>query len=81
MNHCSNSPSGLTRPTLLPAGARRRPFLVTLALGLVASVPAFAQGTRVQTPYANPKVLFDFYLDSPAKMGRHCTGCARWSTR
>ena len=69
MNHCSNSPSGFTRPTLLQADAGRRALLVTLALGLVAGAPAFAQGTRVQTPYTSPKVLFDFYLDSPAKMG------------
>jgi hypothetical protein len=32
------------------------------------SQPAQAQATRVQTPYANPKVLFDVYLDHPAKM-------------
>jgi len=44
----------------------------TMAAGLLALVmcwPAWAQGQRVQTPYLNPKVLFDFYLDDPAKMG------------
>lgn len=57
------------RNAALPANARRRAWLVTLALGLLAGAPALAQGKRVQTPYANPKVLFDMYLDSPAKMG------------
>jgi intracellular sulfur oxidation DsrE/DsrF family protein len=39
-------------------------FMLTLWVG-----HASAQGQRVQTPYQNPKVLFDFYLDDPAKMG------------
>jgi intracellular sulfur oxidation DsrE/DsrF family protein len=30
---------------------------------------AHAQASFVQTPYKNPKALFDFYLDNPAKMG------------
>jgi uncharacterized protein len=43
-----------------------------LAMGCLAwglAGPAAAQGKRVQTPYEHPKVLFDFYLDHPAKMG------------
>jgi intracellular sulfur oxidation DsrE/DsrF family protein len=35
----------------------------------LAQTPMPAQATRVQTPYANPRVLFDVYLDHPAKMG------------
>lgn len=30
---------------------------------------ALAQATVVQTPYQQPKALFDIYLDHPAKMG------------
>ncbi len=40
-----------------------------LALALQADMPAFADATRVDTPYAAPKVVFDFFLDDPAKMG------------
>lgn len=63
--------SSIRRPRSppLPANARRRAWLITVALGLLAGTPVLAQGKRVQTPYANPKVLFDMYLDSPAKMG------------
>ena len=47
-------------------------FLLTLILGVglgnLFVSPAHAQATRVQTPYANPKVLVDVYLDHPAKM-------------
>lgn len=43
-------------------------LLCGLALtGIVSS--AHAQATVVQTPYKAPKVLFDFYLDHPNKMG------------
>ena len=42
-------------------------LLVLVATALPTQ--AQAQATRVQTPYANPKVLFDVYLDHPAKMG------------
>ena len=34
------------------------------AVQLLAPWPAQAQATFVQTPYKNPKVLFDFYLDN-----------------
>lgn len=40
-----------------------------LALALRAAVPAHADATRVDTPYAAPRVVFDFFLDDPAKMG------------
>jgi intracellular sulfur oxidation DsrE/DsrF family protein len=43
--------------------------LAATVLPAQAQTPTPAQATRVQTPYANPKVLFDFYLDHPAKMG------------
>ncbi|MEW5768984.1 MAG: DsrE family protein [Pseudomonadota bacterium] len=39
-------------------------LLLTALFGL-----ARAEATFVQTPYAAPKVVFDFYLDDPAKMG------------
>jgi hypothetical protein len=64
----------LPAPTTLhpmgPRPDRRRAARVLLALALGAgALPVAAQGRRVQTPYANPKVLFDVYLDHPAKMG------------
>ncbi len=41
-----------------------------LGLACLAATPsAYAQATVVQTPYQAPKVLFDFYLDHPNKMG------------
>jgi len=55
-----------------------RPFTPPLALacclavvaGMALLAPsAQAQARFVQTPYKNPKALFDIYLDSPAKMG------------
>lgn len=50
------------RPSLLPA--------LLLSIGLFA-LPASvgAQASVVQTPYKQPKALFDIYLDHPAKMG------------
>lgn len=36
---------------------------------LLASLPASSEGKWVQTPYAPPKVVFDFYLDDPQKIG------------
>lgn len=45
-------------------------FLVALAcLGLGLSEPAGAAGKWVQTPYSPAKVMFDFYLDDPQKIG------------
>lgn len=56
----------------LSFGARRlRPLLLLLLLGLMgffATSAAHAQAKAVQTPYANPKVIVDVYLDHPAKM-------------
>ncbi|MFP5467349.1 MAG: DsrE family protein [Gammaproteobacteria bacterium] len=43
-------------------------LLLTLALA-GAPTAALAQATVVQTPYKNPKALFDIYLDHPDKMG------------
>lgn len=48
----------------------RRSFLGFLGLALALSVPSVhAQAKVVQTPYKNPKALFDIYLDHPAKLG------------
>jgi len=38
-------------------------------LGLRIATSAQAAGKWVQTPYAPPKVLFEFYLDNPQKVG------------
>jgi hypothetical protein len=43
--------------------------LSALILGLMLSLQARADASIVNTPYAAPKVVFDFYLDDPAKMG------------
>lgn len=42
-------------------------LLILLWLGAVA--PAQAAGKWVATPYAPPKVMFEFYLDDPQKIG------------
>jgi uncharacterized protein len=44
-----------------------RVALIGLCLGLAA--PALAAGKWVATPYAPAKVLFEFYLDDPQKIG------------
>jgi len=41
--------------------------LASLWLGL--ATPALAAGKRVATPYAPAKVMFEFYLDDPQKIG------------
>ena len=38
-------------------------------LGLCIATSAQAAGKWVQTPYAPPRVLFEFYLDNPQKVG------------
>jgi intracellular sulfur oxidation DsrE/DsrF family protein len=43
--------------------------LAALLFGLIFSLQARADATLVNTPYAAPKVVFDFFLDDPAKMG------------
>lgn len=43
-------------------------LLLTLSSSILVASPAQAQAKFVQTPYANPKVLVDVYLDHPAKM-------------
>ncbi len=40
-----------------------------LLLALMLALPVHGAGTWVQTPYKPAKVLFEFYLDDPAKMG------------
>lgn len=45
-----------------------RKLLLILCLTLLQSAPAHS-GVLVQTPYADPKVVFDFYLDDPQKIG------------
>lgn len=42
-------------------------LLVVMCLGIVA--PAQAAGKWVDTPYAPAKVMFEFYLDHPQKIG------------
>lgn len=43
--------------------------LAALAGMALLAPSARAQARFVQTPYKNPKALFDIYLDNPAKMG------------
>lgn len=38
-------------------------------LALLISLPASGEGKWVQTPYAPPRVMFEFYLDDPQKIG------------
>jgi intracellular sulfur oxidation DsrE/DsrF family protein len=47
-----------------------RQFLAIISIGLLTSFtsPVAAQGTFVQTPYTEQKVLFEFYFDEPAKI-------------
>ncbi len=45
------------------------PQLLAILAACVFTHTARAEATFVQTPYAPPKVVFDFYLDDPAKMG------------
>lgn len=44
-------------------------ILPALIAATLACSLARAEATFVQTPYAPPRVVFDFYLDDPAKMG------------
>jgi intracellular sulfur oxidation DsrE/DsrF family protein len=47
-----------------------RPFqLALIGLLLGSSAPAQASGKWVNTPYAPAKVVFDFFLDHPQKIG------------
>jgi len=45
-----------------------------LGLLLCLTPPAFAEGTVVQTPYEEPRVVFDFYFDDP----RHINSALFW---
>lgn len=42
---------------------------LSMLLWLGAITPAQAAGKWVDTPYAPPKVMFEFYLDDPQKIG------------
>ncbi len=44
---------------------------VTALLACLCALPAAAraEATLVNTPYSAPKVVYDFFLDDPAKMG------------
>ena len=44
-------------------------LLVLASLWLGLGTPAQAAGKRVATPYAPAKVMFEFYLDDPQKIG------------
>lgn len=57
-------PSHPLRKSRLSAGAA-----LLLAFLSVFQPAARAEARFVQTPYENPRVLFDFFLDDPAKMG------------
>lgn len=43
--------------------------ILGLLLACLLALPALSAGTWVQTPYKPAKVVFEFYLDDPAKMG------------
>lgn len=45
---------------------KRRLFIASL---LALATPALADATIVKTPYKPAKVVFDFYLDDPQKIG------------
>ncbi len=51
----------------------KRILLTTFALLPLIAIPSWAEeegsAIYVQTPYAEPKVLFDFYFDRPDKIG------------
>jgi hypothetical protein len=38
-------------------------------LTLLISLPASGEGKWVETPYKSPRVMFEFYLDDPQKIG------------
>lgn len=42
---------------------------VATLISLLISLPASGEGKWVQTPYAPPKVMFEFYFDDPQKIG------------
>jgi hypothetical protein len=64
---CTRAGIQAHRPIRMPRSIRGFFFALIMALG--TAHPVLAQGTRVQTPYANPKAIVDVYLDHPAKMG------------
>ncbi len=44
-------------------------LLVFMTMLVISGNPARADATLVHTPYANSKVVYEFFLDDPAKMG------------
>ena len=44
-------------------------LLALMGLILIQSMPAQAEAKRVDTPYAPARVVFEFYLDDPQKIG------------
>jgi intracellular sulfur oxidation DsrE/DsrF family protein len=48
---------------------RRFIRLVVLMFAMLLAVPALGEARLVHPPYAPPKVMFDFYLDDPQKIG------------
>jgi intracellular sulfur oxidation DsrE/DsrF family protein len=48
---------------------RRFVELVVLMLAMLIAAPALGEARIVHPPYALPKVMFDFYLDDPQKIG------------
>lgn len=58
----------MRQTSLFPAFSFVCAACLTLSAGLFVQ-SAHAQAKVVETPYKSPKVLFDFYLDNPAKMG------------
>lgn len=45
------------------------PALLCALVLLLAPAAALAEARTVQTPYEEPKVVFDFYFDDPQKIG------------
>ena len=45
------------------------PLLLLFCLSVSWHVPAAAQAKPVSPPYEDPKAVFEFYLDDPAKLG------------
>lgn len=54
------------------SGSRLFPLVILLCL--LGSSDALAAGKRVDTPYADPKVVFDFFFDDP----RHINSALYW---
>jgi intracellular sulfur oxidation DsrE/DsrF family protein len=62
--------NGVERPTPVRKGDSMRALLplFLLSAATLATAGAYAEARVVQTPYHEPKVVFDFYLDDPRKI-------------